>query len=72
MRAALRPARIPLADIHSHLVPGVDDGARSVEAAVASVERMTHAGIRRLITTPHIRGSLTLNPEGLEERLSQV
>lgn len=66
------PDRSSLVDIHSHLVPGVDDGARSVEAAVASVERMTHVGIRRLITTPHIRGSLTLNPEGLEERLSQV
>lgn len=64
--------RTSLVDIHSHLVPGVDDGARSVEAAVASVQRMSDAGIRRIITTPHIRGSLTVDAEGLEERLSTV
>lgn len=39
---------------------------------IGSVERMTHVGIRRLITTPHIRGSLTLDPPRLEERLSEV
>lgn len=66
------PDRTSLVDIHSHLVPGVDDGARNVVAAVSSVERMTHVGIRRLITTPHIRGSLTLDPERLEARLSEV
>ncbi|MDX1493492.1 MAG: CpsB/CapC family capsule biosynthesis tyrosine phosphatase [Longimicrobiales bacterium] len=66
------PDRTSLVDIHSHLVPGVDDGARNVQAAVESVERMTHEGIRRLITTPHIRGSLTLDPPRLEARLSEV
>jgi protein-tyrosine phosphatase len=59
-------------DIHSHLVPGVDDGARDVAAVVASVERFTRASVRRILTTPHIDGSLTLDPERLEERLSTV
>lgn len=68
----ITPDRSTLVDIHSHLVPGVDDGARSVEAVVESVERMTRGGIRRLITTPHIRGSLTLDPRRLEARLSEV
>jgi len=61
-----------LVDIHSHLVPGVDDGARHMAGVLNSIERMTHVGIRRVITTPHIQGSLTLNPVKLEERLSQV
>jgi protein-tyrosine phosphatase len=60
------------ADFHSHLVPGVDDGARTVEEALDSVERMTRSGIRKIITTPHLDGSLTLDPEALEERLSEV
>ncbi|HKJ02364.1 MAG TPA: CpsB/CapC family capsule biosynthesis tyrosine phosphatase [Longimicrobiales bacterium] len=60
------------ADFHSHLVPGVDDGARTVAEALDSVERMTQSGIRRIITTPHLDGSLTLNPDVLEERLSEV
>ena len=57
-----------LVDIHSHLVPGVDDGARHVPGVLAAIERMTHIGIRRLITTPHIQGSLTLVPDRLEQR----
>lgn len=59
-------------DIHNHLVPGVDDGARNLEAVVDSVERMTREGIRRIVTTPHIVGSLTLDPEALERRLVEV
>ena len=60
------------ADIHSHLVPGVDDGARTVEDTLSAVERMTRLGIRKILTTPHLNGSLTKDPEALEERLSEV
>lgn len=66
------PDTTSLVDIHSHLVPGVDDGARSVPAVLSSIERLTHVGIRRLVTTPHIRGSLTLDRARLEARLSEV
>ena len=59
-------------DIHSHLVPGVDDGARDVEAVLDSVERFTRLSVRRILTTPHLDGSLTLDPQRLEERLSTV
>lgn len=61
-----------LVDLHNHLVPGVDDGARTVEAVLDSVARMTRVGIRRIVTTPHIQGSLTLSRERFQERLSQV
>jgi len=61
-----------LVDLHNHLVPGVDDGARDVAATLHSVERMTRLSIRRIITTPHIEGSLTLDPDRLDERLSLV
>lgn len=61
-----------LVDVHNHLVPGVDDGAKHVPAVLASVERFMAVGIRRIITTPHIRASLTLEPEPYEVRLSHV
>lgn len=61
-----------LVDIHSHLVPGVDDGARDIQAVVDSIERLTRVSIRRVITTPHIVGSLSLDPERLERRLDTV
>ena len=59
-------------DIHNHLVPGVDDGARDVTAVLDSVERFTRLSVRRILTTPHITGSLTLDAGRLEERLSTV
>ena len=59
-------------DIHSHLVPGVDDGARDLDDTLASVERMTRLGIRKILTTPHLNGSVTRDVEALEARLSEV
>ncbi len=59
-------------DIHNHLVPGVDDGAGTLDDTLDSVERMTRLGIRKILTTPHLDGSLTLEPEALDARLSEV
>lgn len=61
-----------LVDIHSHLVPNVDDGARDIGAVVAGIARMKALGIRRVLTTPHLHGSLTHQPDKLEARLRQV
>lgn len=61
-----------LVDIHNHLVPGVDDGARDVADVLDSVERMTRLGIRKIITTPHLDGSLTQDDEKIEARLAEV
>jgi protein-tyrosine phosphatase len=61
-----------IVDLHSHLVPGVDDGAHDVAAVVESVDRMARAGIRNIVTTPHIRASLTLDPPALAHRLEEV
>ena len=59
-------------DFHSHLVPGVDDGARTIEDTLAAVQRMTRMGIRKILTTPHLDGSITQDPEALEARLTEV
>jgi protein-tyrosine phosphatase len=66
------PDLTSLVDIHNHLVPGVDDGVRSVAGAVEAVERMVLDGIRRVVTTPHLEGSLTLDRHRLEARLDAV
>jgi len=49
-------------DFHNHLVPGVDDGSRSVADALHSVERMVGAGVVRIITTPHFLASSLGSP----------
>ena len=54
--AELAPDR-DLVDLHCHLVPGVDDGARSVEDALDCLQAFRAAGIGRVVTTPHLSAS---------------
>jgi len=49
-------------DFHSHLVPGVDDGSRTVDEALHSIARMTEAGVHGIITTPHFSASYISGP----------
>lgn len=41
-------------DIHSHLLPAVDDGVQDIETSLAFIEQLHAMGINRIITTPHI------------------
>lgn len=41
-------------DIHSHLLPGIDDGVKSFEESVEIIRRMREFGVRRMTITPHI------------------
>ena len=41
-------------DIHSHLIPAVDDGAKSLEDSIVLIRGLKDLGFRKLITTPHI------------------
>ena len=63
---------LAIGDLHSHMVPGVDDGARTMEETLEGVERMVQAGIRKIITTPHIDASLTRDPPAYEQRMDQL
>jgi tyrosine-protein phosphatase YwqE len=42
------------ADMHSHLLPGLDDGLKTVEESVAFIGQLAQMGYRKLICTPHI------------------
>lgn len=51
-----------LVDLHSHLVPGVDDGARERADTEDALDRMVDAGVTRVITTPHFSASWLSDP----------
>ncbi len=42
-------------DLHTHVLPGLDDGPATLAASVAVAEVAAHAGTRTLVATPHIR-----------------
>jgi protein-tyrosine phosphatase len=72
MTSAPRTESRAMTDLHSHLVPNVDDGARTIEDMMDGVERMVRQGIGTILTTPHITGSLTHDRVALEARLGEV
>jgi protein-tyrosine phosphatase len=41
-------------DLHTHLMPGVDDGSRSVEASLKVLQRFAHDGVTVVVCTPHL------------------
>jgi len=60
-------------DIHSHLLPGLDDGVQSFEQAETIITRFHHMGYNRLITTPHIISDLYRNtPETILGKLAEL
>lgn len=41
-------------DMHSHLIPGIDDGSPDVETSIKLIEGLIELGYKKLITTPHL------------------
>lgn len=50
-------------DMHSHLIPGIDDGVQTMDEALAMVSKMESLGYKKLITTPHIKMDMFPNTE---------
>ncbi|MGG3907178.1 tyrosine-protein phosphatase [Geobacillus stearothermophilus] len=49
-------------DIHSHILPGVDDGAQTMDDAIAMAKAAVDEGITTIIATPHHRNGKYDNP----------
>ncbi len=50
-------------DMHSHFLPGVDDGARTMEESLAMLSKMQELGYQKCILTPHIKMDMYPNSE---------
>ena len=60
-------------DIHSHILPGIDDGSPDVETSLGLIRGLYDLGIRKCIATPHIIGDLYRNdPETIGAALEKV
>ena len=62
-----------LTDVHSHFIPGIDDGAPDMDTSLALISAMHDLGYRKVITTPHVMGDTYRNtPEDILGGLDKV
>lgn len=52
---------LPFIDIHSHLLPGLDDGVQTFEEAETVILQFQKLGYKKLITTPHVMSDFFKN-----------
>jgi len=51
-----------LIDLHCHILPGVDDGAQSIEESLSMARRAVKDGIHTIVATPHTLDGIYQNP----------
>ncbi len=60
-------------DMHSHLLPAIDDGSKNMEDSIALVKKFVEMGYKKLITTPHIMQDFYKNtPEIIFDKLDKL
>ncbi|SFV60582.1 Capsular polysaccharide synthesis enzyme Cap8C; Manganese-dependent protein-tyrosine phosphatase [hydrothermal vent metagenome] len=53
-KSTIDPSPMMKTDIHSHLIPCIDDGSQSLEESLDILRKMSSLGYEKVITTPHI------------------
>ena len=57
-------------DVHSHLIPGIDDGSPDMETSIKLVKGLVELGYKKIYTTPHIMWDMY--PNTREDILSRL
>lgn len=61
-----------LVDWHCHILPGVDDGIRTMEDALAVLSEYDRLGVAEVWLTPHIMEDIPNTPAALRERFAEL
>ncbi len=61
-----------MVDIHSHVVWGLDDGARDMEQSLAMMRAAAESGTTDIVATPHSNAEFRYEAELLEERMGRL
>jgi protein-tyrosine phosphatase len=61
-----------LIDLHSHVLPGLDDGVRTIDEALELCAAAAADGVEVLAATPHVRDDYPTTPEQMEEALGAL
>jgi protein-tyrosine phosphatase len=71
-RESFRIGEILQVDMHSHILPGIDDGAPDVETSLMLIDGLIALGYKKLIVTPHIMSDIHPNTHETIEAAKQL
>ena len=55
------------ADMHNHLIPGIDDGSTDLESSIVMIRAMYDLGYRKFVATPHVQWEMFKNTHEIIE-----
>ncbi len=61
-----------LVDIHSHILYGLDDGARTLDDSVGMLHLAAESGTTDIVATPHANSQFTFDPDLITRRIEEV
>ncbi len=59
-------------DIHTHILPSIDDGSRDAETSIEMIKRLSAEGVRKIALTPHFYASRNSVDSFLEKRAAAL
>lgn len=59
-------------DLHTHILPGLDDGSRTLADALEMAREAVAEGIRAVAATPHVRDDYPTDPESMEQGVAEL
>lgn len=63
---------VGLTDWHSHILPGVDDGFKTMEDSLAALDEMERLGVKHLWLTPHVMEDYPNETQKLRQRFEEL
>ena len=61
-----------MVDIHCHILPGLDDGADTLETSIQMAEMAIADGITHVVGTPHANSQYKFDPELIRQRRDEL
>ena len=61
-----------MVDIHSHILPGLDDGPATLEESVAMVRMAAESGTTDIVATPHANLEYAFQPELVDRKIAEL
>ena len=62
-----------IVDVHCHVLPGLDDGSKSMEETLEMLRAAVRAGVTDIIATPHFKGGRhNASPATIRKSISKV